>query len=72
LLGLGIEVNGGQTSWQREFEDPIELPDVRKLVTLYDAAQYIIALPKRPSLHRSVKLGLRVVSPSSVMCYRVR
>jgi hypothetical protein len=29
------------------FEDPIELPNGRKLTTLHDAAQYIFALPKR-------------------------
>ena len=32
--------------WSREFYDPIELPKGRKLVTLRDAAQYIIKLPK--------------------------
>ena len=32
--------------WRREFEDPIELPDGRKLVTLRDAALYITKLPK--------------------------
>ncbi len=33
--------------WQREFEDPIELPDGRKLVTLEDAARHIRELPKK-------------------------
>jgi hypothetical protein len=33
--------------WDRQFYDPIELPGRRKpLVTLRDAAQYIIKLPK--------------------------
>ena len=32
--------------WRRVFEDPIELPDGRTLVTLRDAATYITALPK--------------------------
>jgi len=27
--------------WQRKFENPIPLPDGRKLVTLQDAADYI-------------------------------
>jgi hypothetical protein len=31
--------------WQRKFEDPIPLPDGRKLVTLFDAADYITNLP---------------------------
>ncbi|KJC62478.1 hypothetical protein UP10_03995 [Bradyrhizobium sp. LTSPM299] len=32
--------------WQRRFDDPIELPEGRALVTLHDAATYITALPK--------------------------
>ncbi len=32
--------------WRRKFEDPIGLPDGRKLVTLHDAATYITELPK--------------------------
>jgi hypothetical protein len=35
-----------QVSWSREFEDPIPLPDGRKLITLRDAADYITSLPK--------------------------
>lgn len=35
--------------WQRKFEDPIELPDGRTLVTLRDAADYITNLPKKES-----------------------
>jgi hypothetical protein len=33
--------------WSRKFEDPIVLPDRRKLVTLRDAATYITALSKK-------------------------
>ena len=33
-------------SWDRAFDDPIILPDGRKLVTLRDAGHYITALPK--------------------------
>ena len=33
----------------REFEDPIQLPDGRTLVTLRGAADYITALPKKES-----------------------
>ena len=33
-------------SWDQRFFDPIELPNGRKLVTLRDAAQYIMRLPK--------------------------
>jgi hypothetical protein len=32
--------------WSREFDDPIVLADVRKLLTLRDAATYITKLPK--------------------------
>lgn len=33
--------------WKRKFDDPIPLPDGRKLVTLLDAANYATALPKK-------------------------
>jgi hypothetical protein len=32
--------------WSRAFEDPIPLPSSRQLVTLKDAAAYIMKLPK--------------------------
>jgi hypothetical protein len=32
--------------WSRPFEDPIPLPDGGQLVTLKDAADYIMNLPK--------------------------
>jgi hypothetical protein len=32
--------------WQREFDDPIPLPRGRQLITLKDAADYIMKLPK--------------------------
>jgi hypothetical protein len=32
--------------WQTKFDDPIELPNERKLITLRDAANYIVKLPK--------------------------
>ena len=38
-----------ELGWQREFEDPISLPDGRKLLTLKDAAEYITGLPKKES-----------------------
>jgi hypothetical protein len=34
------------TNWSRRFEDPIPLPRGRQLVTLQDAADYIVKLPK--------------------------
>jgi hypothetical protein len=33
-------------SWSREFDDPIPLPRRRQLVTLKDAADYIMKQPK--------------------------
>lgn len=35
--------------WSTEFEDPIVLPDGRKLLTLKDAGDYIAKLPKEQS-----------------------
>jgi hypothetical protein len=35
--------------WSAPFEDPIVLPDGRKLLTLKDAADYITKLPKKES-----------------------
>jgi hypothetical protein len=32
--------------WKRDFDDPIDLPRGRKLVTLQDAGNYITKLPK--------------------------
>jgi hypothetical protein len=34
------------TGWKRPFDDPIPLPDGGQLVTLEDAAAYIMKLPK--------------------------
>lgn len=33
-------------SWDQRFYDPIELPGRKPLVTLRDAAQYVLKLPK--------------------------
>jgi hypothetical protein len=38
-----------ERGWQRQFEDPIPLPDGRVLVTLRDAATFITVLPKKGS-----------------------
>jgi hypothetical protein len=34
-------------SWKRRFDDPIVLPDGRKLATLLDAATYATDLPRK-------------------------
>jgi hypothetical protein len=41
-----------QKGWDRRFEDPIDLPGGRQLVTLQDAGDYITKLPPRPSMWR--------------------
>lgn len=33
--------------WSTKFDEPIELPDERKLRTLRDAAEYVLALPPK-------------------------
>jgi hypothetical protein len=35
-----------EKGWSREFDDPIDLPDGRTLVTLEDAGNFITKLPK--------------------------
>jgi hypothetical protein len=35
--------------WSTRFEDPIALLDGRKLITLKDAADYVVKLPKKES-----------------------
>ena len=35
--------------WSTRFEDPIALPDGRKLITLKDVADYVMKLPKTES-----------------------
>jgi hypothetical protein len=37
--------------WSRRFDDPIPLPRGRQLVTLKDAADYIMKLPKAEQNH---------------------
>ena len=34
------------SGWSREFDEPIALPDGRKLIVLRETASYITALPK--------------------------
>jgi hypothetical protein len=38
--------SGTERGWSREFEDPILLPRGRQLITLQDAADHILKLPK--------------------------
>jgi hypothetical protein len=36
-----------ETGWSKRFEDPVILPNGRKLVTLLDAGNYIAGLPRK-------------------------
>src|SRR6059036_1350929 len=43
----GREMSESKSGWGREFDEPIALPEGRKLVRLRDAADYITALPAK-------------------------
>lgn len=45
----GLIRNQTALPWSTPFDDPIVLPDGRKLLTLKDAAEFITALPKKDS-----------------------
>jgi hypothetical protein len=47
--------------WSRSFEDPIELPDGRKLLTLKNAADYIMKLPKAEQKHEKWQTAVEVL-----------
>jgi hypothetical protein len=47
--------------WSRPFEDPILLPDGRKLVTLKNAADYIMKLPKAEQKHERWQTAIEVL-----------
>jgi hypothetical protein len=43
----GGEMAEHKSGWRREFDEPIEVPGGRRLVTLHDAASYITTLPAK-------------------------
>ena len=43
---MALRLSKADKGWRRRFEDPIPLPRGRQLVTLRDAADYIMKLPK--------------------------
>jgi hypothetical protein len=47
--------------WSRPFEDPIVLPDGRKLLTLKHAADYIMKLPKAEQKHEKWQTPIEVL-----------
>jgi hypothetical protein len=48
-------------TWSSRFEDPIALPDGRELVTLEDAARYILTLSDREAKQEHWKLAGEVL-----------
>jgi hypothetical protein len=47
--------------WSKPFEDPIELPDGRKLLTLKNAADYIMKLPKAEQKHEKWQTAVEML-----------
>jgi hypothetical protein len=47
--------------WSRPFEDPIVLPDGRELLTLKNAADYIMKLPKAEQKHEKWQTAAEVL-----------
>ena len=47
--------------WSKSFEDPIVLPDGRKLITLKHAADYIMKLPKAEQKHEKWQVAIEVL-----------
>jgi hypothetical protein len=61
--------------WRRKFEDPVLLPDGKKLVTLRDAADYITSLPKKesdlPEWQAAIEALMLVSSSGPTMMARI-
>ena len=61
--------------WQRKFEDPILLPDGKRLLTLRDAADYITGLPKKesdlPEWQTAIEVLLLVARGGPTMMARI-
>ncbi len=49
------------TGWQRPFEDPIPLPGGRQLLTLKDADDFIMKLPKAEQKHEKWQTAIEVL-----------
>jgi len=59
--------------WQRAFDDPINLPDGRTLITLADAGHFIAGLPKRehdaPEWQAAIEALMLVVERGGPMMF---
>jgi hypothetical protein len=51
--------------WKRKFDEPIALPDGRELITLRDAADYIIGLPSETTSLPDWKLAMEALGRAS-------
>ena len=49
------------SGWQRDFDDPIQLPDGGTLVTLHDAATYITGLSKKEAAEREWQAAIEAL-----------
>ena len=47
--------------WSRKFEDPITLPNSKTLVTLKNAADYIVKLPKAEQKHEKWQVAIEAL-----------
>jgi hypothetical protein len=52
-------------AWSRKFDEPIPVPDGRKLITLRDAADYIMDLPAETSSLPDWRLAMEALSRAS-------
>ena len=60
-----------QRGWQREFNDPISLPNGRTLNTLQDAGDYIAALPRIPEWQAAIEALMIVTRSGPTMLPRI-
>jgi hypothetical protein len=54
--------------WNRPFEDSIVLPDGRELLTLKNAADYIMKLPKAEQKHEKWQTAVEVLIIAAEAC----
>jgi hypothetical protein len=59
-------------NWTRPFEDPIVLPDGRKLLTLKNAADYIMKLPKAEQKQEKWQTAVKVLIMAAEQLCRSR
>ena len=50
-----------KTGWSKPFEDPVVLADGRKLITLKDAADYVMKLPKAEQKHEKWEAAIEAL-----------